>query len=485
MGIKKELITEKDPKSPISEVFRTLRTNIQFMNTSKRMKTLLITSSYPGEGKSWVASNLAVTFAQTGKKVLLIDADLRKGRQNVIFGVFPKPGLSNCLVDIDLDNFENFDISKYIQNTDVENLILMPSGDVPPNPSELLLSKQMSKLLETLKGVCDLIIIDGTPCDLVTDSVILSRIADATLIVTAHKETKKEGLDRTIKSIQNVGGRIAGVVINKMPVSISKYNEKYYYESHNSKSSKKKGFFASFHNKNKDKKESYNKDKDEKIFEKDDIDNIYNKIYSNEYDNDDENTNNNNLNDKKLVAQNVNNSDTNSSDIKTQMNQVDDSESNKPNDSNAQDVGMDNSYNTQGIQSSYSSNSYNNDTQNNYLSNNNNHNEQNNSSNGYNKDTQNSYSSNSYNQNVQNNYSSNDYNKNNQNGYSTNNDNQNTGYVDKSKINNQNYYSENNYNGQNFNNYSDNNFEDFESEKTKQIFNQINSYLDKEKSELK
>ena len=84
--MKKEVIAHKNPKSPISEVFRTLRTNIQFMNVSKKMKTLLITSTFPSEGKSWVASNLAVTFAQAGKKVVLIDADMRKGRQYAIFG---------------------------------------------------------------------------------------------------------------------------------------------------------------------------------------------------------------------------------------------------------------------------------------------------------------------------------------------------------------------------------------------------------------
>ena len=93
--MKKELVTQQDPKSPISEIFRTLRTNIQFMNTKGRLKSILITSTLPGEGKSWVASNLAVTFAQAGKKVILIDADMRKGRVYSIFGVSPRPGLSN------------------------------------------------------------------------------------------------------------------------------------------------------------------------------------------------------------------------------------------------------------------------------------------------------------------------------------------------------------------------------------------------------
>lgn len=229
MKIKKELIAQRDPKSPVSEVFRTLRTNIQFMSTNKKLKTLLITSTFPSEGKSWVASNLAVTFAQAGNKVILIDADMRKGRQYTIFGVSPRPGLSNYLSGIDIDNPDEIDLSRYIQKTEVENLLIMTAGNIPPNPSELLVSPQMNKLLEDLKEVCDVILIDGTPCELVTDSIILSRIVDSTVVVTAHKETKKDNLERIIRNIQNVGGHLAGVVVNKMPISVKKYNEKYYY----------------------------------------------------------------------------------------------------------------------------------------------------------------------------------------------------------------------------------------------------------------
>ena len=229
--MKKEVIAHKNPKSPISEVFRTLRTNIQFMNVSKKMKVLLVTSTFPGEGKSWIASNLAVTFAQAGKKVVLIDADMRKGRQYAIFGLSPKPGLSNFLSQVEIDEAGRLseDVGNYIQQTEVENLYAITAGNVPPNPSELLVSAQMIGLLNSLKNSCDLIIIDGTPSELVTDSVILSRIADSTIIVTAHKITKKDALERVVKNIQNVGGKIAGVVINKVPVSAKRYGEKYYY----------------------------------------------------------------------------------------------------------------------------------------------------------------------------------------------------------------------------------------------------------------
>lgn len=229
--MRKEVIVHKNPKSPISEIFRTLRTNIQFMNTNKKMKALLVTSTFPGEGKSWVASNLAVTFAQAGKKVVLIDADMRKGRQYTIFGISPKPGLSNYLSQVSMDENEKTseDIADYIQETGVENLYMIAAGNIPPNPSELLVSTQMIKLLDELRELCDLIIIDGTPCELVTDSVILSRLVDSTIVVTAHKFTKKDALERVIKNIQNVGGKLAGVVINKVPISNRKYGQSYYY----------------------------------------------------------------------------------------------------------------------------------------------------------------------------------------------------------------------------------------------------------------
>ena len=231
--MKKELIAELDPKSPISEVFRTLRTNIQFMNTKGKLKTILVTSTFPGEGKSWVASNLAVTFAQAGKKVVLIDADMRKGRQYNIFGISPIPGLSNYLSGVDIDNDERdvTDIADYVQDTEVDNLFVMPAGNIPPNPSELLISPQMVDLLEQLKDLCDIVIIDGTPNELVTDSLILTRLVDSTIIVTASKQTKKDNLRRAIQNIQNVGGKIAGVVVNKVPIAAKKYEQSYYYGS--------------------------------------------------------------------------------------------------------------------------------------------------------------------------------------------------------------------------------------------------------------
>ncbi len=233
--MRKEVVVQQDPKSPISEIFRTLRTNIQFMNTKGKLRTVLITSTFAGEGKSWISSNLAVTFAQAGKKVILLDADMRKGRQYSIFGVSPRPGLSNYLSGVGANENEEKtkELIDYIQETPVKNLYLMPAGNIPPNPSELLITPQMVDLLEQLKEICDIVIIDGTPSQLVTDSLILTRLVDSTLIVTASKQTKKEDLKRVIANIQNVGGKIAGVVVNKLTVSAKKYEQSYYYGSTN------------------------------------------------------------------------------------------------------------------------------------------------------------------------------------------------------------------------------------------------------------
>lgn len=228
--MKKEIITYRDPKSPISEIFRTLRTNIQFANTKRGLHSLLITSTSPSEGKSWVSSNLAVAFAQAGKKVILVDCDMRKGRQFSIFGVSPTPGLSNYLSGINSDGGDsNPNILSYIKETEVENLYLITAGNIPPNPSELLVSEQMMQAVEQLKSVCDLVIFDGTPSSLVTDAVIISRYVDTTLIVSAHKTTKIDDLEKVKRDIENVGGKIAGVVVNKMPISQKQYYATYYY----------------------------------------------------------------------------------------------------------------------------------------------------------------------------------------------------------------------------------------------------------------
>lgn len=226
----RELVANENPKAPISEIFRTLRTNIQFMNNQKKLQSILITSTLAGEGKSWISANLAVTFAQAGKKVILLDADMRKGRQHKIFNVSVKPGLSNYLSGYTEDETDS-NLADYIQETEVENLYIIPAGNIPPNPSELLVSENMNKLLKHLKNICDVIILDGPPTQLVTDSLILTRMVDSTVIVVTSNKTKKDNLNRIIDNIQKVGGKISGIIINKIPISVKKYEQAYYYGS--------------------------------------------------------------------------------------------------------------------------------------------------------------------------------------------------------------------------------------------------------------
>lgn len=219
-----EIITYKSPKSPIAESYRTLRTNLQFTSAGKELKTILITSSMPGEGKSWTSSNLAVAFAQSGKKVLLIDADMRKGRQHKIFGLRKDNGLSNYLSGVGSHllerdsniNDEDLLISMF-NKTEVTNLFVMTSGNVPPNPSELLQSNRMQNMVSQLKEVFDIVIFDGPPCNVVTDGLILSRMVDSVAIVASYKETKTELLKNTVKGLKNVNAKIAGIILNKVP----------------------------------------------------------------------------------------------------------------------------------------------------------------------------------------------------------------------------------------------------------------------------
>ncbi|MCL2320761.1 MAG: CpsD/CapB family tyrosine-protein kinase [Oscillospiraceae bacterium] len=229
-----EVITFRSPKSRISEAFKELRTNLEFSMINKQVKTILVTSALPGEGKSWTSSNLAVAFAQHKKKVILVDADLRRGTQADIFNVQASSGLSNLLSDIDQneEDFDKIDFDKYIMKTEIDNLSIIPSGIRPINPSELLASNAMKLLIDILKFNYDYIIFDGTPSILVTDSIILSSLLDTTVIVAKYKTTKIDSLKQLKKSIGNVGGKIAGVVLNKIPNKRQEYSYGYtgYYE---------------------------------------------------------------------------------------------------------------------------------------------------------------------------------------------------------------------------------------------------------------
>lgn len=228
--MKKEVITQLDPKSPVAEVFRALRTNLQFMNRFGKTQTILLTSTVQAEGKSWVSANLATAFAQTGRKVVIVDADMRKPRQHKIFSVKMCPGLSNYLSEInELGRREKFEYTDCIQKTEVENLYLLPSGNIPPNPSELLLTEKIEELMKELSNEFEVVIFDGAPCLLVTDSTIISRLVDSTVLVVSQKYTKTDDLKEAKKRIKSVGGKLVGVVLNRVEVSNKKYADKYYY----------------------------------------------------------------------------------------------------------------------------------------------------------------------------------------------------------------------------------------------------------------
>lgn len=253
--IDKNLIVENDPYSSVSESFRTLRTNIQFMNvTDSKSQAILVTSTAPGDGKSWVSSNIAVAFAQSGKRTCLVDVDLRKGRVASIFNVNPIPGVSNYLTGVNIDDDQK-EAVRFMQKTEINNLFVIPGGNIPPNPSELLSSEKMKRFLDELKELVDIIILDGTPCSLVTDAAIVSRIVDQTIIVSCYNVTKSDELKQTKKSIENAGGKVTGVILNKTPISKKKYENSYYYNGFNVKGDKEKsmiiheeklGFIKSF-----------------------------------------------------------------------------------------------------------------------------------------------------------------------------------------------------------------------------------------------
>ena len=227
----KEIIVVENPKSPEAEMFRNLRTNIQFMNANSEKKVMVVTSTVPGEGKSYISANLAAAFAQLDKKVLIIDADMRKGRQYSLFNLKPRPGISNFLSGVVEQGFigEKNNIANYIQETDVDNLYLIPAGNVPPNPSELLVSTKMQTLIDQLSQNFDIIIFDAPPCLIVADALILARLVDFSIIVTAQNTTKMDNLKRTKSAIENVGGKVAGVVLNKVQINAKSYENSYYY----------------------------------------------------------------------------------------------------------------------------------------------------------------------------------------------------------------------------------------------------------------
>lgn len=222
-----DLILHKYPKALVSESIKTLRTNLQFSSVDTELETLLITSSVPGEGKSFISANLAISFTQTGKKVLIVDCDMRKGRQHKIFKLSNSKGLSNLLID-DIKN-----ISQYVNKTSIKDLYVITRGAVPPNPSELLNSKRNKELIKLFKTKFDIVIFDGVPCNGLPDSIIMSKLVDKVLIVSSESVTPKSVLDSTKKELEKVDAPIAGNVLNKVNTKSGVYGRYYKYYGDN------------------------------------------------------------------------------------------------------------------------------------------------------------------------------------------------------------------------------------------------------------
>ena len=227
-NLKEELVVATNPKELISEQIRTIRTNLQFTSADEKIKTILITSSIPSEGKSFISSNLATAFAQNNKKVLIVDCDMRKGRVNKIFKISNRIGLSNLLAykEDDEENLED-----YVFKTKKHNLYVIPRGKVPTYPSELLNSQKTAKLISLLSEIFDYIIFDGPPVNGLSDSLIMSDFVDRTIVVTSLNSAPIELLESTKKMLTNVNAKVAGVIVNKVPRRKSSGKSYYYYEN--------------------------------------------------------------------------------------------------------------------------------------------------------------------------------------------------------------------------------------------------------------
>ncbi|MGG7058074.1 CpsD/CapB family tyrosine-protein kinase [Clostridium nigeriense] len=213
-------IVEKEPKSMAAESYRILRTNIEYSSFDKEYKVIVVTSSEPEEGKSTTAGNLALCMAQVDKKVMLIDCDLRKPSMHKRFKVSNLIGLSDVMI-----GKADLTMATHMYN---KNLFLLTSGKISPNPSEMLSSKVMSYLLESLKETFDYIILDTPPLKVVTDAQILSTKADGTILVVRAEKTKRESVKNAVDLLKNVNANIIGIVLNGIDASRNKYD--YYYE---------------------------------------------------------------------------------------------------------------------------------------------------------------------------------------------------------------------------------------------------------------
>lgn len=227
----RKLITHWNPTSSIAESYRTLRTNIQFASIGKTITSLLITSTQPGEGKTITSANLAVVMGQAGKKTVYVDGDLRRPSGHDAFHLSNFKGVTSYLVG-------NDPLDDIIQDTGIPNVYAITSGPIPPNPAELLGSQEMGQLVEELKNRFDMVIIDSSPTLAVTDSVVLSTLADGCLIVINSGKTNEDLVEKVKNQLEMANAAILGVVLNNLPQRKSKKDGYYYYQSNSPKENK-------------------------------------------------------------------------------------------------------------------------------------------------------------------------------------------------------------------------------------------------------
>lgn len=209
-AVRKPLLTQAAPQSPRAESFRQLRTNLQFANISGRAKTVLVTSSLPGEGKSTSATNLAIALAQAGQSVCLIDADLRRPTVNEYLGLERNAGLTTALVGA-------ADVNDLLQPWGEDSLFVLTSGQIPPNPSELLGSEEMGRLITRLEQAFDSIIVDAPPLLPVTDAAVLSQHVGGVVVVVGSQKLRQQDLEKSLNALKMVGSNVLGVVLNRLP----------------------------------------------------------------------------------------------------------------------------------------------------------------------------------------------------------------------------------------------------------------------------
>ncbi len=206
----KGLVTVDHPKSPNAEAFRSVDTNIKLSRTAGAVRTILITSAGPSEGKTITASNLAVAMAESGDRVVLVDADLRRPSVHKFFGISNSVGLTNLLVD------DSTDVAQHMIPSFVENLWVIPSGPIPPRPSVLLGTSRMGDMMRELLDRCDTVLLDSPPMMAVTDAVVLSSQVDGVLLVVMAGKTNRDLLNRSKEMLGNVGAQILGGVLNRV-----------------------------------------------------------------------------------------------------------------------------------------------------------------------------------------------------------------------------------------------------------------------------